>query len=333
MTLPSGCADKLAAAVRRIRTEEGCSALLVVSSCVIETIGEDMAAILAGLNDGANCPTMLVRTEHFTKDVPISGLCDTLSVLANVMESRPERPRTVNILGHRFDEFKDTELCRLLDAADIETNVQIPAQCSVEQIRRAPAAALNIVTNFAALELAEKMKGTFGVQYVYFGNDLDADRIRAAYRGIEERLDLSLGEAVDRLHLDLVGAKDALSKSAQGKTFIFASPPLYAFDMSRMFCDCGMVPLWIQAVGFRESDKAPVRNILSRGHDPRVSRALNQAPMDFVCERYTPDYCFSHPPRRPARNNGTRIISLMMDIRGVGFEVPLAIINRILQES
>ena len=328
-----GCAHKLETAVGRIQAEEDCKALLVVGSCVIETIGEDLEAILDGLNHGKGCPILLVRTEHFTKDVPISGLCDTLSVLANVMESQPERPQTVNILGHRFDEFKNTELFRLLDAANIKTNAQIPSKCSIDEIRRAPSAALNIVTNFAALGLAKRMKEAFGVHYVNFANNMSPDSIKAAYGGIEERLNRSLGKAVDKLHRDLVGAKEALAESARGRTFVFASPPLYAFDLSWFFCDCGMVPLWIQAVGFRESDNVPVRNILSKGHDPRVSRALNQVPMDFICERFGPDYAFSHPPRRPAHNHGTRTISLMMEIRGIGFEVPLGMINRILQES
>ncbi|MCK4736269.1 MAG: hypothetical protein KAT65_27700, partial [Methanophagales archaeon] len=65
------------------------------------------------------------------------------------------------------------EIRRIFNAMDVIVNLTLPT-CSVEEIKRAPAAELNIVTR--NIRWAEQMKNRFGTDYLrkwffYFGFD------------------------------------------------------------------------------------------------------------------------------------------------------------------
>jgi len=73
-----GCGEKLAEAVREIYGEEDCGALLVVSTCVTELIGEDFSVLLDELEWELDLPILLVRTNHYQKDTPLQGISETV---------------------------------------------------------------------------------------------------------------------------------------------------------------------------------------------------------------------------------------------------------------
>ena len=176
-----GCGEKLADAVRKICKKEKCKALLVISTCVAELIGEDFDAIISGAQKELDSKILLVRTNHYKKDSPLEGIKETLLSLVDLMDKRPVIPCSVNILGHKFGKFDDTELAGVLKRNGVAINVRIPTKCDLQTICKAPAAKLNIVTNFSALDLARKMKERFGIDYVYFEKYTNPGRIKTCY--------------------------------------------------------------------------------------------------------------------------------------------------------
>ncbi len=60
----------------------------------------------------------------------------------------------------------------------VKINTTIPSQCTLEELKKATSAKLNIVTDHIALELAEAMKEKFAIPYIYFGKAMDLEIIR-----------------------------------------------------------------------------------------------------------------------------------------------------------
>jgi nitrogenase molybdenum-cofactor synthesis protein NifE len=322
-----GCGEKLAEAVREIYGEEDCGALLVVSTCVTELIGEDFSVLLDELEWELDLPILLVRTNHYQKDTPLQGISETLSALVKLMDRQIKIPKTVNILGHRFEDFEHTELGRLLEKSGIAVNVRIPTKCDIGTLREAPSAQLNIVTNFAALDLAEKMKAEFQVDYVYFEKFTDPERIKSCYADLQSHLDIDISDDVDKMYAELTGRMSALKSVVRDKTFVFGMPPMFAYEITSFFCKLGMKPLWIQALGLRE-DEITYKNEILEYANPKVFRALDIPFIRQISARERPDYCFTG--RDDVREETDYVkIEMMEDIKGLGFEVPLGILKRL----
>ncbi len=322
-----GCGEKLADAVREIHEEENCGALLVVSTCVTELIGEDFSVLADELERELDLTILLVRTNHYQKDTPLQGISETLSVLVRLMDRQIKNPKTVNILGHRFDDFERTELGRLLDRSGVAINVRIPTKCDIGTIQSAPSAQLNIVTNFAALDLAEKMKDEFQIDYVYFEKFTDPERIKSCYADLQSHLDIDISEDVGELYIKLIGRMNALKSIVRDKTFVFGMPPMFAYEITSFFCKLGMKPLWIQALGLRE-DEITYKNEILEYANPKVFRALNVPFIRQISTRERPDYCFTGKDIVQEETDYIKI-EMMQDISGLGFEVPLGILERI----
>ena len=322
-----GCGEKLADAVREIHEEENCGALLVVSTCVTELIGEDFSVLADDLERELGLTILLVRTNHYQKDTPLQGIHETLSVLNKLMDRQIKIPKTVNILGHRFEGFERTELGRLLERSGVTVNVRIPTKCDIGTIQSAPSAQLNIVTNFAALDLAEKMKAEFQIEYVYFEKFTDPERIKSCYAQLQSQLDIDISEDVDELYAKLTGRMDALKSIVQDQTFVFGMPPMFAYEITSFFCKLGMKPLWIQTLGLRE-DEITYKNEILEYANPKVFRALDIPFIRKISAKEQPDYCFTGRDIVQEETDYVKI-EMMEDINGFGFEVPLGILERI----
>ncbi len=323
-----GCGSKLADAVRDICNNENCRALLVISTCVTELIGEDFDAIIDGVQEELDTKILLVRTNHYKKDSPLEGIKETLISLVDLMDEQPANPCSVNILGHKFGRFDATELGRVLKSNDITINVKIPTKCDIQTVCKAPAAKLNIVTNFSALDLARKMKERFDIDYVYFEKYTSPGRIKNCYLQLQEKLGIDIGTFIDDMYDKTAQEMKDIKGIVQDRSFIFGMPPMFAYEITSFFCELGMKPLWFQALGLRE-DEAEFKGEIQKFANPKVFRALDIPFIEMLSEQEKPDYCFVGMGR-PGKQKNSRNVELMKDvINGIGFEVPVNIIKRL----
>jgi nitrogenase molybdenum-iron protein alpha/beta subunit len=161
-----GCAAKVEEAFDELAREYHPKAVLLVTTCIPELIGDDMDAIADGLSQQYDLPVMAVHTEHFKCDNHLPGLERTITACLDMMEPQ-EVDGSVNLLGQRMGRFDTTELCHVLKHAGVEIGMQLPCGCSVDEIRRGPRAKVNIVVNDIAIPLAKKMQRRFGTPWVF----------------------------------------------------------------------------------------------------------------------------------------------------------------------
>lgn len=82
-------------------------------------------------------------------------------------------------------------MCQLGDASSGTT---------VDEIRHAPTARVNLVVNPIGLPLAQKMQEAFGTAYVLFDKYIDPDHIYELYQELFRYLNLPLPESVETLY-------------------------------------------------------------------------------------------------------------------------------------
>ncbi|MBT9134392.1 MAG: Nitrogenase molybdenum-iron protein alpha chain [Firmicutes bacterium] len=326
-----GCAEKVAETIRHIDRTFSPKAIMIVTTCVLEVIGEDYEALAESLQPDVNAKLLVVRTEHFKCNSHIPGIERTLTALAKLMQPTARQEGSVNILGHRYGKIADTEMFKLLTPHGISVNLAIPSRSAVDEIARATSASLNIVTDFTALPLAQIMQDKFSVPFVYFDKYMSPKRISAAYGKLSKMLGLDLAQESKDLRRELDDFLAAKAHVLAGKRFIYGNTPLLAFEFASSLSQLDMEPLLIQARDLYQNDDTYMRELLSQGHDPYVSRIANIAPLQALYSELKPNIYIGH--ENPQRLMELGIVQVAVDAAAakLGFEVPLTALRMIVK--
>lgn len=146
--------------------------IMVIASCTASIIGDDINMVAARMSKKCNIPILAVdtRSSHWDQ---IEGRIHTQSVLIrNIMEDRGVRKENgVNIVGLSAGDYNWrgdlAELKRMLNAIGVEVNSAVSAASTLEEIRHAPDASLNIVVSSEyGLEAAKEMEKLFNIPYL-----------------------------------------------------------------------------------------------------------------------------------------------------------------------
>lgn len=325
-----GFQEKLIKTIHELVENEKPEALLVISTCVVELIGEDVTAIVSSVQDDLSIPIFSIKTEHFKCNSHIPGISDTLEHFTKLMKEQPTVEKSVNILGHRYEGFDKTELNKILKDNDIHVNMSIPSKTSVKALELAPSAALNIVTDFSAIALAEAMKEKFQIPYVVFEKYLSPLRISESYAALATALDIDIDEFVQKetetLNLLIKTGREKL----KGKTFIYGNTPFKALEISEFLSQIGMIPLWVQLRELYEDDALYKDELLSKEIDPKISRIANIIPMRAVYDAYQPDAYIGHENPMELMRRGIKQITFDKEGSGLGFELTKNVIEKLV---
>lgn len=191
-----GSAESMHKAFKEIVAEYRPKCVMLVTTCVIEVIGDDYDAIAEELTKQYSIPVMAVHTEHFKCEDHFPGFERAITACQSIMQPQ-EGDGSVNVLGQRFGDFADTELYALLQKSGVKIGVQLPSGCTSDDIRHAPAAKVNIVVNDIALPLAQAMQEQYNIPYVYFNRFAAPEKILQAYRHLFAYLELPLPAEVN----------------------------------------------------------------------------------------------------------------------------------------
>lgn len=324
-----GFHEKIETCILDIEEQVCPEALLIISTCVVELIGEDITAIVNESKEKVKMHLMCVKTEHFKCNSHIPGMRDTLDVLTDLMVHGKTNENKVNILGHRFEGFESTELYNLFKEKKVLIHMSIPSKSSIEELKTAANVKLNIVTDFTAIKLAQAMKEKFDVPYVVFERYLSPERILNNYLEIERVLGINIKEEVTKLYNETLEQVKELKLELEGKTFIYGNTPMKALEFSEFLCQVGLEPTWIQMRELYEDDPEYIKEILSYDFDPKVSRIANIMPMRTVYDELKPDYYIGH--ENPMELMKRNIIQLTFDseAKGLGFELPKSVMEKL----
>lgn len=327
-----GCEDGLREIIRQIDREESPTALMVVTTCVVELIGEDVESILLSMADEVSMTLMTVKTEHFRCNSHIDGMKKTFAQMAKVMTARETKAKTVNVLGYKYSGIEDSELYECLESQSIQVAMTIPTAVTVAQMADATSAALNIVVDETALDLARSMEATFGIPYVDFGMGVDVEVVKKAYREVEKHLNIDI-EAFIQKRYDRAKERIAQGqKKLAGKSFIYGNTPFDCFEFSDFLVGIGMEPKIIQCRELLEKHRAIMASMGERWN-PYILRMANIAPLRRIYDSIGTDYYFGHESPMVLSKHGITQVVFDSCAKKTGFEKIEGVLEAIIEEK
>jgi nitrogenase molybdenum-iron protein alpha/beta subunit len=141
-------------------------AVFVLSTCVIDTIGDDVGAVCS---EEYGIPVIPVPTAGFLGGTFQDGMNKALIALAGTTGPCRERAG-VNIIGEMNLEYEVeenfTEVARLLSLLGLDVNLRFVHGITFDRISRLGAARLNVLRSPALVPVGEFLKERFGTPYI-----------------------------------------------------------------------------------------------------------------------------------------------------------------------
>ncbi|KKY00360.1 oxalate:formate antiporter [Paraclostridium benzoelyticum] len=325
-----GAQAKVEKAIKQIVEIEEPDAIMIVTTCVPELIGEDYSSIEYSLSDEINIPIFVVNTEHFKCNSHIPGMTRALKSLGNAM-NKPKYNEGVNILGHRQSDVEKTELVNLLKSQGIKINTVIPSKCDIEDIKNASNVKLNIVTDMIAIDLAKYMKEKFGIDYIYFDKHMSKNIIFENYHKLSKILDIDFNKKLSEQRKEYDELFLKLSEILNGKKLIYGNTPMMAFETVDFLSDLGAIPIFVQVRELYEQDKIFKKNLIEKGFNPYVSRIANIAPLRHLYDSIGADLYIGHENPMLLREKGLMQITMDSHAQKIGYELPIAMMKDLIK--
>ncbi len=285
-----GSAEKVEEAFKEVVEEYKPSCVFLISTCVIEIIGDDIDAMAKKFKKEYNIPVLPVHTEHFKCEDHLPGIERALSACTEFMEKQ-ETSHSVNVLGQRHGDFTLTELHKTLVTENIEINMQLPTNCLIDDIKSATKACLNIVVNETARELAEKMYEKFQIPYIIFDKYCSHDSNLRAYQELFKSLNMDFPEYLTEKYNIIKKAFEESKGKFNGLTYIFGGSPFASYEHIKLMNELGLEPLLLQVSALDERHHADIE-VITEKYDPYVTRIANVAGMTYVYDVLKPDLNF-----------------------------------------
>lgn len=325
-----GAQVKVEKAIKQIMEIEEPDAIMIVTTCVPELIGEDYSSIEYSLSDEINIPIFVVNTEHFKCNSHIPGMTRALKSLGNAM-NKPKYNEGVNILGHRQSDVEKTELVSILKSQGIKINTVIPSKCDIEDIKNASNVKLNIVTDMIAIDLAKYMKEKFSIDYIYFDKHMSKNIIFENYHKLSKILDIDFNKKLTQQRKEYDELFLKLSEILKGKKLIYGNTPMMAFETVDFLSDLGAIPIFVQVRELYEQDKIFKKNLIEKGFNPYVSRIANIAPLRHLYDSIGADLYIGHENPMLLREKGLMQITMDFHAQKIGYELPIAMMKDLIK--
>ncbi len=285
-----GSVEKVEEAFEELTEHYKPSCVFLISTCLIEIIGDDFDALASALTKKYNIPVLPVHTEHFKCEDHLPGVERALTACAEFIE-KLECNNKVNILGQRAGEFEKSELYKYLTNSHVEINLQLPKECHLEEVKLAARAKLNIVVNATAIGLAKKMKEKLGIPYVIFYKYASPETNYKVYQDIFKILEKEIPKEITSLYENLKKSYEETKNTFEGLSYIYGGTPFTTFEFNKLLCEMGLVPQLLQIGDIQEEDADDIKAITTK-HDPLVARIPNMAGLLNVHQRLMPTFTF-----------------------------------------
>jgi nitrogenase molybdenum-iron protein alpha/beta subunit len=147
-------------------TERHVGGIFVLSTCIVDTIGDDVAAVCGRYS---KVPVIPVPTAGFLGGTFQNGVNNALNAIADTAEPC-KKSQCVNIIGEKNLEYEVdenyAEVIRLLTALGIPVNLRFLRDCTFADIPRLGAARLNILRDNDLYTVGERLQQRFGTQFI-----------------------------------------------------------------------------------------------------------------------------------------------------------------------
>ena len=274
-----GAEAKIREAFQELYEEFSPEAVIIVTTCIPEITNEDVDTLAGSLSEEYGIPVGAAHTAHYQQETA-AGTAAVLTACVDLMEDS-EPTGTVNILGDSYKTFSGLELFDVLSGSGIRYGCFLP-HSSVSDIRKAPSAMLNIVTNADGLEAAQAMKCRFGTPYFFFEPHAMPDEVLADYEELFRILGKPLPESVSKLYSTALAAIESAKELYSGKTYFLGKTSFPAAEAAGLFAEIGMKPLVVSTHDIPSEDDVNFT-------DAYIVDRIDRSDVSGLSEKLSPD--------------------------------------------
>lgn len=221
-----GGETKLAACIDEVVAKHRPPAVFVYSTCVVGVIGDDIVAVCKRASQRHGIDVIPVESSGFISGNKIVGYRAAAEALLKLIRPKDgetvERTNTVNFLGEYNLGGEKWVVQRYLRELGIEINVAFTGDATIEALKKAPGARLNLVQCTGSMHwLAARMETEFGIPCLdvnFFGTENIAESLRkiARFYG-DEATALRAEELIERETRKIQPVLERYRRKLEGK--------------------------------------------------------------------------------------------------------------------
>lgn len=292
-----GCRKGLIEAIKEMETS-GAHAIMVISTCVPEVIGEDIEGIIHEVQPKTDVRLNYVQMPHFKCNSYPSGFWKTLKAFGGMMEPLKRNPQIVNVLGRSGEEdhIPMPELLQALEKREITLRYLAP-KSDVMDFIAAPDAAMNLVLSPYMNPLAEYMKERFDVPYISMHEVYDISGIDSLHMEIARILGITWGDDFNNYKETVSSLEMVAQKLVNNLRYVTTHRNiLMVLPLALYLEKLGMEPLLLHMEEFYPDDKKWSKKLLEKGVNPFICHMVNEVSDAIVLEEICPDVSFGEIP-------------------------------------
>jgi nitrogenase molybdenum-iron protein alpha/beta subunit len=325
-TIVFGGEARLYKAAKEVKKKFDPDLIVILSCCCSGIIGDDVEMIAKRVEQEINCRVVAIRSEGFGGDFR-SGHEEAFKAIVSLMEPQNTRKKTINIVGARIGPT-DTEwpqeideLTRIVKALGITIHAVIAGGCTVDQIKRAPSAELNVSWCYDwGQKIGVLMEEQFNVPFSRTGLPYGIKATREWILSIAHPMNLRK-KALQFIQKEESKVKEdmqKMEKALEGKTALIEIAeypgPMRALALARMVTECGADPIIVNLHPYTVKERRPAIDfLLDQGENPRViltnglfttgtfsSSSETEEEIEYIASHYTDGIFFANPLRFPS---------------------------------
>ncbi len=321
-----GGEGKLYEAAKEAKRKFDPGLIVILSCCCSGIIGDDVEMVAARVERETNTKVVAIRSEGFGGDFR-SGHEDAFRAIVSLMEPQETVKNTINIVGARIGPT-DTEwtqeideLQRIVRNLGIRINAIIAGGCTLQEIRKAPSAELNVSWCYdwgqkIGVLMEEKFKIPFSRTGLPYGHKATRDWILSTAQPMDcERKALAfIEEEEKKIEEDI----KKIGRALEGKTALIEIAeypgPMRALALARMVKEFRADPVIINLHPYTVKERRPAINLLlEQGENPKViltkglfeigtfaSSSETEKEIEYLSSGYEDGIFFANPLRFPS---------------------------------
>lgn len=326
-----GISDKLRNLLNDTCSSHQPEVLFVVTTCLLEIIGEDLDIIVDEISKESGIPVVAIHTENFTSDSPETGLQNMMTSLFDLMEGQAIIPKTVNIWGMQRNQLKQNELVFLLKKKGIKINTIFPGKCNLDELRIASSSALNLVMRPFAQELARKMKEAYGIPYVNCEMTYTPEETIKTYQKIATLLEIDFLDEIQKEKMKFEKRMGAVKKQVNKKScavnlsFGAQSSRVFNFIEFLRRLKIEVKVLFLREI--RPEDWEDIKRLKSQDLDFPIFRSDDVMPSEMILNDLKADYYIGYSDKEDKVRNGIELKNPITAFRTNGFSTGMQLLK------
>lgn len=207
-----------------------CRAVFVVSGCVPNMIGDDVAGILASVKSRQKL--LHIKAPGYAGNIDSGVETAYLALLSLMKTSETKLPKSINLIGIMNDDpYADNDLAELRKILGMKVKINCAVQdCTLQDIAAMPQAELNVCFGYGEA-LAKKMQDSFGVPYIRCAYPYGAAGMQNFLRKLGEAWQLDFSAEIAEQE---TAAKNLAYRCADYLTNLYQLPVAIATDKAHL---------------------------------------------------------------------------------------------------